>query len=76
MAKHPIGLDDRSRNKNGRIRKKRDDTRVDTMRQEIPDFAPGYRGDAHIGTVFKASGVETLDQYLSLPHNKRYLKGK
>ena len=66
VSKHfPRGLDDRQRDQNGEIRKKRSDTKVDTLRKEYgPNFAKGYRGNAQLGTVLKREGVESLDQLL------------
>ena len=59
------GLDNRGRDENGRIRKKRDDTRVETLREEYgDDFAQGIRSDAHLGTVLRRSGAESLSEYL------------
>jgi hypothetical protein len=53
------------RDKDGEIRQKRIDTHVKTLREIYgPDFAPGIRSDAHLGTVLERAGVETLDQYL------------
>lgn len=61
----PKGLDDRQRDADGQIRKKRSDTLVGTLRSEYgPNFAQGYRSDAQLGTVLKREGVETLDQFL------------
>ena len=61
----PKGLDDRQRDRDGEIRKKRSDTKVATLRKEYGDnFAKGYRGDAQLGTVLKREKVETLDQLL------------
>jgi hypothetical protein len=67
MAKKhfPIGLDDRMRDHDGEIRKKRSDTKVETLREIYgPDFAKSYRSDATLGTVLKREGAETLDQLL------------
>lgn len=66
MAKHyPKGLDNRMRDGDGEIRRKRSDTHVETLRKEYgPDFAKGYRSDATLGTVMKREGVESLDQLL------------
>lgn len=66
MAKHyPKGLDDRMRDQDGEIRKKRSDTLVGTLRKEYgDDFAAGYRSDAKLGTVLKKNGLESLDQLL------------
>ena len=59
------GLDGRSRNNDGEIRKKRDDTLVRTLRAEYgEDFASGYRSDAELGTVLKREGLTDLSQLL------------
>lgn len=67
MAKRHFstGLDGRMRDHNGEIRKKRSDTKVETLREIYgPDFAKGFRSDATLGTVLKRQGAETLDQLL------------
>lgn len=67
MAKKhfPTGLDDRMRDHDGEIRKKRRDTKVETLRDTYgPDFAKGYRADATLGTVLKREGLDTLDELL------------
>lgn len=67
MAKrhYPTGLDSRMRDHDGEIRKKRIDTKVETLRGTYgADFAKGYRSDAKLGTVLKQEGVHTLDQLL------------
>jgi hypothetical protein len=62
---YPIGLDDRMRDHDGEIRKKRNDTLVGTLREDYgPDFAKGYRSDAKLGTVLNKEGVATLDELL------------
>ncbi len=62
---YPKGLDDRMRDENGEIRKKRDDTLVSTLRREYGlNFAKGYRSDAKLGTVLEKEGVKSLDQLL------------
>lgn len=59
------GLDGRSRNNNGEIRKKREDTLVRTLRNDYGQgFAHGYRSDAELGTVLKREGVTDLSQLL------------
>lgn len=65
-TKHfPKGLDDRMRDHDGEIRKKRSDTKVETLRKTYgEDFAKGYRSDAELGTVLKREGLETLDELL------------
>lgn len=68
--KNPNGLDNRMRDKNGEIRKKRSDTKVETLREEYgPNFAKDYRSDARLGTVLKKERLETLDQFLK-KHSK------
>jgi len=63
---YPKGLDNRMRDQDGEIRKKRSDTLVGTLREEYgPDFAKGYRSDAELGTVLKKEGLESLDQLLN-----------
>jgi hypothetical protein len=63
MKHYPKGLDDRMRDSDGEIRKKRSDTLVGTLRQELGDnFAKGYRADTKLGTVLKREGVDSLDQ--------------
>ena len=67
MAKKhfPKGLDNRMRDQDGTIRKKRSDTLVGTLREEYGEgFAPGYRSDAELGTVLKKEGLESLDKLL------------
>lgn len=61
----PKGLDDRQRDQDGEIRKKRGDTKVDTLRKEYgPNFAKGYRGNVQLSTVLKREGVESLTNSL------------
>ncbi len=61
-AKH-TGLDNRSRDANGEIRRKRGDTRVDTLRQTYgEDFAAGFRGDMRLDTLLERTGAESLSQ--------------
>jgi hypothetical protein len=66
MTKHfPKGLDNRMRDADGEIRRKRSDTLVRTLRDEHGDnFAPGYRSDTKLGTVLKKEGADSLDQFL------------
>ena len=62
---HDKGLDNRTRDQDGEIRKKRSDTLVGTLRRTYgDDFAKGYRSDAELGTVLKREGLDTLDQLL------------
>ncbi len=61
----PKGLDNRMRDQDGEIRKKRNDTLVKTLRDEYGEgFAEGYRSDTKLGTVLKKEGAESLDQLL------------
>jgi hypothetical protein len=59
------GLDNRMRDGDGEIRKKRSDTLVRTLREEYgPGFASDYRSDTKLGTVLKDKGLDTLDDLL------------
>lgn len=57
------GLDDRHRDKDGEIERKKRNTRVDTLRKTYgEDFLPDWRGDAHLGTVLEEEGAESLSE--------------
>jgi len=59
------GLDQRCRDEDGTIRRKRSDTRIGTLRDEYgEDFAQGIRSDATLGTLLKRAGAESLSEYL------------
>jgi hypothetical protein len=59
------GLDDRCRDENGTIRRKRSDTLIGTLREEYgEDFASGIRSDATLGTLLERTGAESLSDYL------------
>jgi hypothetical protein len=59
---HP-GLDGRSRDKDGEIRHKNGNTRVDTLRETYGDnFAPGVRGDMHLETLLDRTGAKSLSE--------------
>ena len=59
------GLDERCRDENGTIRRKRPDTLIGTLRQEYgDDFAAGMRSDATLGTPLERTGAESLTEYL------------
>jgi hypothetical protein len=59
------GLDDRCRDEDGRIRRKRSDTHVGTLRETYgDDFAPDTRSDTHLGTLLDREGVDSLSDYL------------
>jgi hypothetical protein len=65
---HPIGLDHRTRDRDGVIRHKRSDTLVATLRKEYgPTFAQGHRGDMKLGTLLEKTDHETLSDYLKKP---------
>jgi hypothetical protein len=64
MTKQP-GLDNRYRDEDGQTREKNSNTRIDTLRQTYgEDFAPGMRGDAHLGTLLERTGCQSLSEYL------------
>jgi antitoxin HigA-1 len=54
---YSMGLDDRSRDRDGEIHHKRSDTLVGTLRETYgSDFAKGYRSDATLGAVLRKGG--------------------
>jgi len=62
MAK---GLDDRSRDANGEIRRKRSDTKVGTLRGIYgDDFGGQSRSDMKLGTLLEKSNSASLSDYL------------
>jgi hypothetical protein len=59
------GLDDRCRDDDGSIRRKRGDTLVATLREEYgDDFAPDVRGDMRLDNLLERAGVDSLSEYL------------
>jgi hypothetical protein len=66
MSNHcETGLDDRCRDADGEIRRKRGDTLVGSLRQEYgPKFAPGVRADMRLDTLLEQSGADSLSDYL------------
>ncbi len=70
MSKHcNNGLDDRCRDLDGEIRRKRGDTLVGTLRQNYgPDFAPGVRSDMRLDTLLDRTGAESLTELLRGRH--------
>lgn len=59
------GLDDRCRDDDGTIRRKRGDTLVGTLRREYgDDFAPGVRSDMRLDTLLEEAGVDSLSEYV------------
>jgi hypothetical protein len=62
---HP-GLDDRCRDKDGEIRRKNGNTRVDTLRETYgPGFAAGVRGDTKLSTVLRRTGARSLSELVN-----------
>jgi hypothetical protein len=59
------GLDERCRDENGTIRRKRSDTLIGTLRDEYGEnFAAGTRSDATLGTLLERTGAESLTEFL------------
>ena len=59
------GLDNRCRDENGEIRRKRSDTLVGTLRKDYgDDFAEGFRSDAKLGTVLRETDSASLSDFL------------
>jgi hypothetical protein len=57
------GLDDRCRDQDGEIRRKRGDTLVGTLRKTYgPDFAPGVRSDMRLDTLRERKGGASLSK--------------
>lgn len=66
-----FGLDDRCRDGDGSIRRKRGDTLVGTLRQEYgDDFASGFRSDTRLSTLLDQSTVDSLSEYLRQARKK------
>lgn len=64
QPRHP-GLDGRSMDQNGEIRRKNGNTRVDTLRDTYgPGFAPDVRGDMHLETLLDRAGAKSLSDYM------------
>ena len=59
------GLDDRCRDEDGTIRRKRGDTLIGTLRDDYGGgFAPGVRSDMRLDTFLEQVGAESLSGYL------------
>ncbi len=59
------GLDDRCRDEDGTIRRKRGDTLVGTLRGIYgDDFAPGRRSDMRLDTLLDREYAASLDELL------------
>jgi hypothetical protein len=65
MSKHcNDGLDNRCRDGNGEIRRKRSDTLIGTLRVEYGEnFAEGFRSDAKLGTVLRETNSNSLSDF-------------
>ena len=51
-------LDNRHQDKGGQIERKKNNTRVDTLREEYGEkLAPKFRGDMHLGTLKERLGL-------------------
>lgn len=65
MPKQP-GLDNRHRDRNGEIERKKGNTRVDTLRDTYgADFAQGHRGDMHLSTLLERENAASLSELLN-----------
>jgi hypothetical protein len=64
MAKDAPGMrGERSRNENGLLRNKRDDTHIKTIEKQYNrDF--GVRGDMELGNFLKQKGVDSLNDLI------------
>lgn len=59
------GLDDRCRDEDGNIRRKRGDTLVRTLCLEYGDtFAPGVRSDKRLDSLLDEAGIDSLNEFL------------
>jgi len=66
------GLDDRCRDLDGELRRKRSDTLVGTLREHYGEsFAPGVRSDMKLGTLLDRADAESLSDYLKHSGNRR-----
>jgi len=58
---YSVGLDGRTRDRDGEIHHKRSDTLVGTLRETYgADFAKGYRSDVKLGVVLKKEKAQNL----------------
>jgi hypothetical protein len=65
MAKDAKGMRGyRSRNKDGQLRDKRDDTLIRTIEKQY-DIDLGARGDMHLGTYLKKNGIKSLNDLIN-----------
>jgi hypothetical protein len=65
MSHKQPGLDERHRDRDGRISQKHGNTRVSTLRDTYgDDFAKGFRSDMRLSTLLERTGAPSLTQYL------------
>jgi hypothetical protein len=59
------GLDGRSRDENGEIRRKNGNTKVGTLRETYgEEFGREVRSDAKLETLLRRTGADSLSEYL------------
>jgi hypothetical protein len=59
------GLDNRHRDRDGTIERKKSNTKVETLRREYgSDFGGDIRRDAHLDTLLERTGCDSLSEYL------------
>ena len=64
-----VGLDNRHRDKSGRIEKKHGNTTVASLRKEYGEsFAKGRRKDTMLKTLLAETGCASLHEYLRQHH--------
>jgi hypothetical protein len=69
MAKAKRGLDNRHRDKSGKIERKHGNTKVAALRKEYGEhFAAGHRKDMMLKTLLKNTGCASLHEYLRQHH--------
>jgi hypothetical protein len=65
MAKDAAGMKGiRSRNKNGRLRDKRDDTHIGTIEKQY-GINLGVRSDMHLGNFLKQHHIKSLNDLIN-----------
>jgi len=65
MAKDAPGMKgNRSRNQNGRLRDKRDDTHIDTIEKQY-GIDLGVRSDMHLGNFLKQRKIKSLNDLIT-----------
>ncbi len=65
MAKDALGMNGyRSRNLNGRLRDKRNDTHIGTIEKQY-GLELGVRSDMELGTFLKKNGIKSLNDLIT-----------